>query len=199
MLVREIMTAPALYLSADATLDEALGLLAEQRISAIPIVSQGQQVVGIVSELDVLRRAVEPDDRAHEAPVAESEPLPRTVGEIMTSDPTTTTEGADVADLVEIFTSTSFKSLPVVRGSELVGIVSRGDVIRALWRDDQELHDDLVSAFHDYDQDTWTITVKHGVVRISGESGPSERAAAAAIARSIPGVRRVQVTAPQEA
>lgn len=115
MLVREIMTAPAFSIHADADLNEALQLLAERRITAVPVVDAGNKVVGVLSEIDVLRRAVEPDARAHATPLAESEPLPKTVAEIMTTDPRTTTEGADVSDLIDLFTHTSFKSLPVVR------------------------------------------------------------------------------------
>lgn len=193
MLVREIMTAPALSAHEDDDLDGALQLLAEHRITALPIVDDAGHVIGVLSEIDVLRRAIEADTRAHQGPVAPSEPLPRTLAEIMTRDPRTTTEGADVADLIELFTTTSFKSLPVVRDGLLVGVVSRSDVVRALWRPDEEMQDELVSAFHDYGQDQWEITVTHGVATIAGGGSAMERDAAAAIARSVLGVRRVHV------
>ncbi|WP_116112196.1 CBS domain-containing protein [Austwickia chelonae] len=193
MLVREIMTAPAFSIHADADLNEALQLLAERRITAVPVVDAGNKVVGVLSEIDVLRRAVEPDARAHATPLAESEPLPKTVAEIMTTDPRTTTEGADVSDLIDLFTHTSFKSLPVVREGDLVGVVSRSDVVRALWRSDEDLLDELVSAFHDYGQDHWRITVEHGVVEVRGAGSAVERDVAVAISRSVLGVRRVHV------
>ena len=118
---------------------------------------------------------------------------PKTIGEIMTREPRTTTEGADVADLIDLFMTTSFKSLPVVRGDKLVGVVSRSDVVRALWRTDEELHDDLIAAFHDYGQDHWHISVEHGVVEVVGAGSAMERDVANAIARSVLGVRRVHV------
>ena len=194
MLVREIMTAPALSVRREADLDEALRIMAEKKITALPVVDDGDLLVGVLSEIDLLRRAVEPDHRAHAIPVQESEPLPKTVGEIMTPRPRSTTEGADVADLIRLFTTSSYKSLPVVRGEKLIGVVSRSDVIRALWRKDDELLDDLTAAFHDYGQDHWKITVEHGVVEITGTGSARERDIAAAIAHSVIGVRRVHVT-----
>lgn len=193
MLVREIMTAPALCVRPEADVDEALRLMAERRVTALPVVDEQGDVIGVISEIDVLRRAVEPDTRAHATPVSQTQPLPKTIGEIMTPDPRTTTEGADVSDLIELFTTSRFKSLPVVRGNHLIGVVSRSDVIRALWRDDDDLRDELVSAFHDYGQDHWDIRVSHGVVEVRGTGGALERDVATAIARSILGVRRVQV------
>lgn len=193
MLVHEIMSAPALSVHVDADLDTVLGLMAEQRVTAVPVVDGEHRLVGVVSEIDVLRRAVEPDMRAHARPVPPGSPLPRTVGEIMTTSPRSTTEHADVADLVRLFTTSSFKSLPVVRDGTLVGVISRSDVIRALWRPDDELLADLRAVFHEYGQDRWTISVSRGVVRISGTGSGRERDIASAIARSVLGVRRVQV------
>lgn len=193
MLVREIMTAPAVSVRPDSDMDEALRVMAERKVTAVPVVDDAGHVVGVLSEIDVLRRAVEPDTRAHKAHHDQVEPLPHNVGEIMTPNPTTTTEGSDVSDLVQLFTVSSYKSLPVVRGGRLVGVVSRSDVIRALWRQDGELLEDVMAAFHDYGQDHWNITVQHGCVEISGAGGALEREVAHAIARSVLGVRRVRV------
>lgn len=194
MLVREIMTAPALSVTSDAKLDDALRLMAEQRITSLPVTDTEGFLVGVVSEIDLLRRAVEPDHRAHVLPVQESAPLPRTVGEIMTKSPRCTTERADVADLVRLFTTSSFKSLPVLRADKLIGVVSRSDVIRALWRTDEDLVEDLRAAFHEYGQDRWHISVSHGVVEITGAGSARERDIASAIAYSVIGVRRVNVS-----
>lgn len=193
MLVREIMTCPALSINADSDLDAAIQLLAAKRVTALPVVNDQEHLVGVLSEIDVLRRAVEPDTRAHAIPMHSNPPLPKTVSEIMTVSPHTTTEGADVTDLIELFTRTSVKSLPVLCGPKLIGIISRSDIIRALWRSDAELLDDLTSVFHDYGQGSWTLSVDGGVVEISGVGSSRERDIAAAIARSVLGVRRVYV------
>jgi CBS domain-containing protein len=194
MLVREIMTAPAISVHMQSELDDALQLMAENRVTALPVVDESDRLVGVLSEIDVLRRAVEPDHRAHAIPVHDGPPLPTMVGEIMTRSPRTTTEASDVAEIIELFTVSSFKSLPVVRGERLVGVISRSDVIRALWRSDEDLLDDLRAVFHDYGQDHWTIAVRHGVAHITGVGSTRERDIASAIAHSVIGVRRVQVS-----
>ena len=198
MLVREIMTSPPCSVHRDAPLDEALRTMAERRVTSLPVVVEDDVLVGVVSEVDVLRRAVEPDRRAHQIPPAQSPPLPESIGDIMTPDPHTTTERSDVADLISLFISSSFKSLPVVDGDRLVGVISRSDVIRALWRSDDELMQDLRDAFHNYGQDGWQIDVNRGVVEVQGTGSSRERDVAAAIAHSVLGVRRVHVTPPSE-
>lgn len=199
MLVREIMTCPAFSVHRESSLNEALQLMAERKVTSLPVVDDEDVLVGVLSEIDLLRRAVEADRRAHATPVHESEPLPESVGEIMTPNPRTTTESSDVADLITLFTTSSFKSLPVVRGRRLIGVISRSDVIRALWRSDEELTADLRAVFHDYGQDSWNIEVHHGVVQVTGTGTTRERDIAAAIAHSVLGVRRVHVTPPAEA
>ncbi|MDO5628333.1 MAG: CBS domain-containing protein [Mobilicoccus sp.] len=193
MLVREIMTAPAVSIHVDAALDDAIDLLAGKRITLLPVVDDDEHLVGVLSEIDVLRRAVEPDARGQITPLPDSTPLPEHIAEIMTRTPKTTTEGADVADLVDVFVSTSIKSLPVIRGQRLIGVVSRSDIIRALWRRDEDLLDDLHAAFADYGQEGWSIAVERGVVTVSGTGSAQERDIAMAIARSVLGVRRVRV------
>lgn len=195
MLVREIMTSPAVSIHADSDLDVAIELLAGRRVTALPVVADEDRLVGMLSEVDVLRRAVQPDMRTHLQRVTqEPAPLPKTVAEIMTTEIHATTENADVADLVKVFIRTSLKSLPVVHRDTLIGIISRSDIIRAFWRGDDELTADLRAAFFDYGQEGWSIDVEHGVVTITGTGSARERDIAAAIARSVLGVRRVRVS-----
>ena len=80
MLVREIMTCPAFSVHRESSLDEALQLMAERTVTSLPVVDDEDVLVGVLSEIDLLRRAVEADRRAHATPVHESEPLPETVG-----------------------------------------------------------------------------------------------------------------------
>ena len=198
MLVREIMTSPAYSVHRDSPLDEALQIMAERRVTSVPVVDDADVLVGVLSEIDLLRRALEPDRRAHAIPVHESEPLPETVGEIMTAGPRSTTEHSDVADLITLFTTSSFKSLPVVRDHKLIGVISRSDVIRALWRTDEELLADLKAVFRDYGQDAWAFRVRSGSVEVIGTGTARERDIASAIAHSVLGVRRVYVVPPSE-
>lgn len=197
MLVREIMTSPALSVAEDSLIEEAVGLMATRRLTSLPVVNAADDIVGILSEMDILRCAVPHDARASLKPMQDDEPpAPVRVHEIMTHNPRTTCEGRDVADLVHIFTSTSIKSIPVVRGHKLVGVVSRSDVIRALWRSDEELLTELRAVFAECGQTQWDVTVEHAIVTIAGEGTARQRDSAAALARSVMGVRRVRLADP---
>src|ERR1035437_7648747 len=68
MLVREIMTSPAYSVHEDASLEEALKLMATARVTGLPVVDGGGRVVGIISEADLLKEDLEPDPRAHARP-----------------------------------------------------------------------------------------------------------------------------------
>ncbi len=138
MLVREIMTAPAVAVHENDSIDQVIEVLAERHITNLPVVGDGHYLRGVVSEVDVLRHMVPADARARLTKVAADRPLPKTVGEIMSADPTSATENTDVADLVQVFMEERYKSLPVLRSGVLVGIVSRSDILRALWRADEE-------------------------------------------------------------
>ncbi|MEP7161003.1 MAG: CBS domain-containing protein [Dermatophilaceae bacterium] len=194
MLVREIMTAPAVSVRPDAELEEALQIMAERRISALPIVDEAGLVIGALSEVDLVKHILEPDRRAHDIPPPEDRLLAATVGEIMHA-PITTSEGVDVVDLMGALAGESHQTLPVVREGRLVGVVSPGDVLRALWRSDDDLFGDVVSAFHGYTQDQWSIAVRRGVVELVPLAEGLDVDLALTIAHEVLGVRRVHVRA----
>src|SRR4029079_2056734 len=90
-------------------------------------------------EADLVRESLPPDPRAHMIPPAEDPrpARPRTVGEAMNRHPAAVHGDTDLADAVELMTSTAVKSLPVVDGRGcVVGMVSRRDVVHLLARDD---------------------------------------------------------------
>jgi CBS domain-containing protein len=103
MLAREIMTSPALSVREDASTQMALTLLARAHLTSLPVVDADGELVGVVSEADVLRTALEPDPRAHLRPAGHGAELPRTVAEVMTPHPHTAREESDVAELARTF------------------------------------------------------------------------------------------------
>jgi CBS domain-containing protein len=109
----------------------------------------------------------------------------------MTTNPHTVREDSDVAELAHTFAETSWKSVPVVRGDVLLGVVSRSDVIRAMARNDSDIADEVSKAFAEIGQDAWKADVTDRVVHITGAASERERAAASSIASAILGVRRV--------
>lgn len=192
MLVREIMTSPAYSVHEGASLEAALQLMATAKVTGLPVVDDGDRVVGIISESDLLQAGLEPDPRAHmmvsHSPRAA---MPVTVGQVMTASPHTVREDADVAEVAATFARTPWKSVPVVRGDVLLGVVSRSDVIRAMARPDEEIVAEISRIFGEIGLKDWHAEVTSGVVHISGTSSDRERAAATSIVQSVKGVRRV--------
>ena len=103
-----------------AGVTELVAKLAERNVGALPVV-EGGQLIGIVSERDVVRRL-------HAGGAAL---LDLTVGDIMTRSVTTCAPGDAVVDLAAIMTTGRFRHLPVVDAGRLVGIVSIGDLVKA--------------------------------------------------------------------
>jgi CBS domain-containing protein len=101
------------------TVTELLALLAGRNIGAC-VVLEGDQVVGIVSERDVVRRLPERGAELLSAPVAE----------IMTADVATCGPEDSVDSLAETMTERRIRHLPVLRDGRLAGIVSIGDVVK---------------------------------------------------------------------
>jgi len=106
--------------TAGATVRQAVQLLAEKRIGALPVLSGGQ-VAGIFSERDVLYRLAEEG----------AECLDRQVGEVMTSPPLTIAPEATFIEALELMTLRRIRHLPVMRGGAMVGFISIGDIVKA--------------------------------------------------------------------
>jgi CBS domain-containing protein len=191
MLVREIMTSPAYSVEKDASLGTALQLMATARVTGLPVVDGGR-VVGIISEADLLRTELEPDPRAHMRAARQPvESVLTTVAQVMTARPHTVREDSDVADLANTFASTSWKSVPVVRGDVLVGVASRSDVIRAMAASDEQIAAEVSGRLAEAGLGSWQVDVLGAVVHLTGTASARERAAATSVAQSLRGVRHV--------
>ena len=103
-----------------ATVAELLDLLARFNVGALPVVDDEQQLVGIVSERDVVRRL-------H----ADESVLDAAVSTIMSSQVQTCEKDATVNELMSIMTERRFRHVPVVEDGRLTGIVSIGDVVKS--------------------------------------------------------------------
>jgi CBS domain-containing protein len=106
-------------LTRDATVGEAVALLAERRIGAVPVMD-GEAVTGIFSERDVIRLLSERGDGALGTPVTEA----------MTSPAITVVSGDSVIGALSLMTRRRIRHLPVVDGGRLVGLVSIGDLVK---------------------------------------------------------------------
>ncbi len=103
-----------------ATLAEAAKILAERRIGAVVITGAEHQVIGILSERDIVRALAQRGAAALAAPVAQ----------VMTRKVVTCSEAETVGHLMERMTAGKFRHLPVVEHGRLAGIVSIGDVVK---------------------------------------------------------------------
>ncbi|HYS49234.1 MAG TPA: CBS domain-containing protein [Xanthobacteraceae bacterium] len=123
MTVKAIMSrkgSDVLTIEPTATLAAAVKLLAERRIGAVVITGPDKQVIGILSERDIVRAL------ADRGPAA----LDEQVGQVMTPKVMTCTEDQTVSSLMERMTHGKFRHLPVVDGGRLAGIVSIGDIVK---------------------------------------------------------------------
>ena len=132
MLIREIMTEEVGTVSPEATAEEAFRLIYEGDFRHLPVVSAGNELLGILSERD-LREQVLPALLEMELPEAREEAMARSVSELMQGDTLTVHPDDDVDQAIELMLEHRVGAVPVVHPDtgELMGIVSYVDVLRA--------------------------------------------------------------------
>ena len=195
MLVREAMSTGTITVRPETATKAALRLLDEHSITSMPVVRAGGRIVGVVSEADLVRGALPHDGRTHLRPTGGDEPPhPSTVvADVMNHHPLTVEGNLDLADAVDLMTSTSVKSVPVVDGADrVVGMLSRRDVVHLLARRDELISQDLESLHASLGVD-WLVDVQEGHVTVDGPVGDKERALAKTAAATVAGVTGVTV------
>lgn len=196
MLVHDVMTKDPVTVQSDTSVKEALVLLARHGVTSMPVVSSARQIRGVVSEADLIRESVARDSRLQETPLDQGgDPmLPRTVDEVFTPHAVVVRPDDDLATAVELMTSTSVKSLPVVdRKQRVIGIVSRSDVVRLLARADTTIEGEVDELLRSLGYPNWLVEVHDGVVEVTGPVDASETALARTVAGTVAGVVDVRV------
>jgi CBS domain-containing protein len=181
MKVREVMTTEVVTVKADTSLKEAAALLAGARISGLPVVDEDGQVIGILSEADILVKAgggepregllgwiFEPDldlERKLRA---------RTVGDAMTTPAITIRPERPLHEAAARMVREGVNRLPVVEADgKLVGIATRADLVRAFTREDDEIAEEIRTEI--LRRTLWlhpgavTVTVTDGSVTLDGQ------------------------------
>lgn len=213
----DIMTPDVITVHPDTPLQQVIALMLENRISGVPVVD-GDSLVGIISEGDLLRRVELGTQPRHShllealsgADALASE-YARTHGrkaaEVMTVDVVTVEDTTPIAVIARVLETHHIKRVPVLRAGKLVGIVSRANLLRALATRLQEVPPPLpndrrirMTLFNELMRHKWgsrvaqlDVTVQDGVVNLWGlVSSEEQRMAVRVTAENIPGVTRVE-------
>lgn len=107
--------------SPTATIASVVATLADKRIGAVLVLDAADQLLGIVSERDIVRSLSRNGART----------LEMTAGQLMTRGPQTTSSSTTVAEAMAMMTEGRFRHLPIVEAGHLNGLVSIGDVVKA--------------------------------------------------------------------
>lgn len=129
MKVRDAMSSPAISLKADVPAKVAAALLVSHGYTAAPVVDEDERVIGIATEADLVRGRIVPEGWT----VEEEQPEPR-VRDVMTEAPVMAASEDDLADVVATMLDRAIRSVPVVDGGRLVGVLTRRDVLRLVAR-----------------------------------------------------------------
>ncbi|MGW3960604.1 CBS domain-containing protein [Amycolatopsis sp. NPDC005003] len=189
MRARDLMTSPVITVQPWTSAKEAAELLSMHGFTALPVVDDDGGLIGIVTEADLIRGRIPADPRQahrhHDAAVAG-----KTVGDVMTSPATAMSTGTDVADLCQALVDARIRAMPIVDGSAVVGIVTRGDVVRMLARQDTDIARDVKHRLEIYGgSGRWKIDVRDGYVHITDQyDDDTDRHVAQLLALAVPGV-----------
>jgi CBS domain-containing protein len=192
--VRDVMSRPVVTVPPDMRLKEVADLLVTNQISAVPVVDGGE-LVGIVSEADLVPLELTPDPRAHLAPLPDPPAgVPRVAAEVMTREVVALPEDADAAEAGRLMLERGVKSIPIVRGRRVVGIVARRDLLKVLARSDAEIAHDLegLLAAELGPPSPYRVRVREGIAELTGPTDPTSRRLATLLVRGVPGVVEVR-------
>ncbi|MCM4076249.1 CBS domain-containing protein [Paractinoplanes hotanensis] len=199
MRAKDVMSRPVHTVEPGAPVEDAAAAMAARAVTALPVVDGAGSLVGIVSEGDLLwqRVPVDPTAQLNRSPAAPAI-RPGRVADVMSRSPVTTRPDVDLAEVAETMLMYDVRSMPVLDGDTLVGIVSRRDILRAMVRTDETLVREVQHRLDEYAPGRWTASVHKGVATVVGAFADStEREIAAVLARTVPGVADVRIEPPR--
>ena len=116
--VKDIMTDCVVTISPEATIDDAVSLLVDRRVSGLPVVDADRRLLGVISEIDII-------DLVYKADIEASR-----VRDHMTREVRTLDADASLDEAASMFCAQAIRRIPVVQDGRLIGILSRRDLIR---------------------------------------------------------------------
>ena len=128
---KDIVTKVVITTVPDMPIYDGVRLLVNRNVSGLPVVDEELNLVGLLSEKDVLRILYEAEDS-----------IEKTVGDFMSTEVISFDENANLIELCDCLITNNIRRVPVTKDGKLLGVVSRGDVIRAILRiKHQEIRD----------------------------------------------------------
>ena len=217
MKVKDIMTWPVFSIAPESNVLPAVQLMLKQKISGLPVVDADGKLLGIVTEGDFLRRTETATERRRPrwlqflvGPGRLADEYVHThtrkIADVMTTEPITVNEDTPIEQVVHLMEKHRIKRLPVVRDRQLVGIVSRANLLHALaslapsapaaTASDETIRKSLLA---ELERQKWApvgflnVVVRDGIVQLWGTiTDERERQALVVAAQNIPGVKNVQ-------
>lgn len=211
----QIMARQLVTVGPETSMVDAADTMMRHHISGLPVVNSSGKLIGIVSEGDFIRRVEIGTQRKRgrwlELLTARGRIASdyvrergRKVGEIMTPNPVTVVEDTPLEDIVRTIERDNVKRLPVVRGDQLVGMVTRSDLVRAVATlardvpgpsaDDDQIQSAIIAAIREtrWSPCRFNVIVRDGIVHLGGIVTDERcRQAAIVAAENVPGVRQV--------
>jgi len=216
MKAEDVMVSTVITVGVNASIGEVAAILLNNHISAAPVVDEKGELVGIVSEGDLMRRPEIGTTKRHSwwlelisnkwASATEYiKSHSRKVADVMTRDLITAKPDTPLGDIAGLLERNQIKRVPIVEGGKLVGIVSRANILQALssatrklpslmTADDSELRKKVVSqmASEPWRPTMLTVTVQDGTVDLWGlVHSVEQKKAAQFAAETTPCVRAV--------
>ena len=216
MKAQEIMTRDVITVRPDTSVRDIAGLMVEKHISGVPVVTDKGKLIGMVSQSDLLHRAEVGTERKHKwwfRIFADSGAAAREYAkahglkahDIMSRYVVSVRDDAELRDVADILDKRRIKQVPVVESDRLVGIITRGDLVRALSQvqiskavkkiDNAALHKTLHDRIR---SQSWindnyiSLTVNDGVVGLWGfVDTADQRSALRILVEETDGVNRV--------
>jgi CBS domain-containing protein len=187
--VRDVMTKKVVTVDRLTPFGEIVRLLAEHRISGVPVLMMGRHVAGVVSEADLLKLEDEEVRHARAEAQAASGHLHRplhkqhwglTAGALMTAPAVTIHPDATIPRAARVMTTHHIRRLPVIgKDGRLTGIVTRRDLLSVFLRPDDEVAErirELLDNLLPVDPGSLTATARDGVVILTGHpEAPEDR------------------------
>jgi CBS domain-containing protein len=217
MKAEDVMTREVISIDPDATVLQAARLMLQHHISGLPVVDKEGKLVGVLSEGDFLRRRETRTERRRSRWLEflmgpgrmaseYSHSHGRKVSEVMTPDVQTVDESTPLEDIVELMERRRIKRVPVLCGGQLVGIVTRSNLMHAMVSlargaqpvaaDDAAIREQLLAEIQ---KEQWApaatanVVVHDGVVELWGVIvDERQREALKIAAENVPGVKEVK-------